>query len=69
MGEVMNPRVLTVGPLAAAAEAAYQVIENHLAALPVVGQEGRLLGAVTVDAAVASVAPPNWRSIAPRVFS
>lgn len=69
LGEVMNPRVLTVSPLAAAAEVAYQVIENHLAALPVVGQEGRLLGAVTVDAAVATVAPPNWRSIAPRVFS
>jgi Mg/Co/Ni transporter MgtE len=35
----------------------------------VVNEHGQLLGAVTVDAAVAQVAPRAWRSQAPRVFS
>ena len=59
----------TVDPLESAEEAARRVAENHFAALPVVTREGRLVGAVTVDAAMAQVAPPNWRSQAPKVFS
>ena len=45
------------------------MIDSHLAALPVVGEEGQLLGVVTVDAAVAQVAPRSWNEQAPRVFS
>jgi magnesium transporter len=67
--EIMDPYVTTLSPLAPAQEAAYRVIDSHLAALPVVGQEGQLLGLVTVDAAVAQVAPPSWTAQAPRVFS
>jgi hypothetical protein len=37
--------------------------------VPVVGEDGRLLGAVTVDAAMAQLAPPSWVAQAPRVFS
>jgi magnesium transporter len=67
--EIMDPYVTTLNPLAQAEEAAYRVIDSHLAALPVVGDEGQLLGVVTVDAAVAQVAPPSWSAQAPRVFS
>jgi magnesium transporter len=67
--EIMDPYVTTLNPLAPAPEAAYRVIDSHLAALPVVGEEGQLLGVVTVDAAVAQVAPPSWTTQAPRVFS
>jgi len=67
--EIMDPYVTTLDPLASAGTAAYRVIDSHLAALPVVGAEGELLGVVTVDAAVAQVAPPSWSAQAPRVFS
>jgi len=67
--EIMDPYVTTLNPLTPAGEAAYRVIDSHLAALPVVGEQGQLLGVVTVDAAVAQVAPPSWTALAPRVFA
>jgi CBS domain-containing protein len=67
--KIMDPYVTTLNALEPADAAAYRVINSHLAALPVTGREGQLLGTVTVDAAVARVAPPNWTALAPRVFS
>jgi CBS domain-containing protein len=67
--EVMRCHPLTIDALEPALAAARQVIEEHLAALPVVGRDGRLLGVITVDAAVAQVAPVTWRHDAPRLFS
>ncbi|MBV9126554.1 MAG: magnesium transporter [Verrucomicrobia bacterium] len=67
--EVMNPYLITLRALTSAQDAAYRVLSSHLAALPVVGREGQLLGAVTIDAAVAQVAPASWTAQAPRVFS
>ncbi len=66
---LMNPYTTTLGPLEPATTGSYRVINAHMAALPVVENDGRLLGIVTVDAAVARVAPPTWSSQAPRVFS
>lgn len=65
----MNPYISTLDPLESATAGSYRVINAQVAALPVVGKVGRLLGIVTVDAAVARVAPPTWSSQAPRVFS
>jgi CBS domain-containing protein len=67
--EVMRAQLVTIDALEPALVAARQVIEQHLAALPVVARDGRLLGVVTVDAAVALVAPVTWRQDAPRLFS
>lgn len=67
--QVMQPYLVTLQPLEPARTAAYRVIDSSLAALPVVGDGGRLLGAVTVDAAVSLVAPPSWSAQAPKVFS
>lgn len=67
--EIMDPYVTTLGPLESAEGAAYQVINSHLAGMPVVGTEGRLLGVVTVDAAVKLAAPGGWGEQAPRIFS
>lgn len=67
--EIMDPYLTTLNPLGSATEAAYRVIDSHMAALPVVGEDGKLLGLVTVDAAIIQVAPPNWRTQAPRIFS
>jgi magnesium transporter len=69
LDELMTPYLLTLSPLEDAVIGAYRVIESHLAALPVIEQDGRLLGAVMVDIAVSQVAPPNWSVQMPRVFS
>ena len=52
-----------------AREAAYQVLRSHLAGLPVVGPNGRLLGAFTNDAALEVVLPENLRSQVSRIFT
>jgi magnesium transporter len=67
--EIMDTKVPTLDSLESAQSAAFKVIESQLAALPVVGPEGQLLGAVTVDAAVLQAAPEAWGSQAPRIFS
>jgi CBS domain-containing protein len=67
--EIMNPYLITLSPLDSPDEAAYRLLNSQLAALPVVGAEGQLLGTVTIDAAVSQVAPRSWRAQAPRVFS
>jgi CBS domain-containing protein len=67
--EIMHGDVVVLDPLETAQDAARRVVEEHLAALPVVARDGRLLGAVTFDAALAQVAPLAWRDHAPRIFS
>ena len=67
--QIMNPYLIALSPFDSPTEAAYKLLNSQLAALPVVGQEGQLLGTVTIDAAVSQVAPRSWRSQAPRVFS
>ena len=67
--KLMRCRLVTIDALDSALGAARQVIDEHLEALPVIGRDGRLLGVVTVDAAVALVAPVTWRHNAPRLFS
>ncbi len=69
IGGLMHANVSTVDALESAGEAARQVAEQHLAALPVTSRDGRLLGAITIDAAMAQIAPASWRDQAPRVFS
>ena len=69
LGELIRRDLVTIDPLEPATEAARRVVEQHLAALPVVGRDGRLLGVVTVDAALAHVAPAAWRDRTPRIFS
>ena len=67
--ELMNPYLLTLSPLDSPTEAGYRLLNSQLAALPVVGKEGELLGTVTIDDAVSQVAPSSWRAQAPRIFS
>jgi Mg/Co/Ni transporter MgtE len=49
--DIMQRYVMTSQPLEPAHQAAYRLIDSGLAALPVVGQDGQVLGAITVDAA------------------
>lgn len=67
--DIMNPYLMTLSPLNTPDEAGYRLLNSQLAALPVVGGQGQLLGRVTIDAAVSQLAPESWRAQAPRVFS
>jgi magnesium transporter len=67
--QIMNPYLLALAPFDSPTEAGYRLLNSQLAALPVVGSEGQLLGTVTIDAAVSQVAPRGWRAQAPKVFS
>lgn len=69
LDEIMNSYVTTLDPLESADAGAYRVLNSHLAAMPVIGREKRLLGIVTVDAAVMRVAPQSWTVQAPKIFS
>jgi Mg/Co/Ni transporter MgtE len=61
LGEIVRRDVVAVDPLEPGVAAARRVVEEHLSALPVVARDGRLLAAITVDAAVAILTPATWR--------
>jgi Mg/Co/Ni transporter MgtE len=67
--ELMNPYLITLSPLDPPRVAAYKLLNSQLAAMPVIGAEGQLLGTVTIDAAISQIAPLSWRAQAPRIFS
>ncbi len=66
---MMRTEVNTIDALTPARLAAREVADQGLAALPVSSRDGRLLGVVTVDAAIAQLAPTGWRSQVPTIFS
>lgn len=67
--DIMDPFVSTLHPLGAALEASYRVIDSGLAAMPVVGREGKLLGVVTVDVAIEQITPYGSATGQLRIFS
>ena len=69
MEEIITTYILAISPLDYPSEAGYRLLNSQLAALPVIGKDGELLGTVTIDAAVSQVAPRSWRAQAPKVFS
>ncbi|MDQ4122072.1 MAG: CBS domain-containing protein [Acidobacteriota bacterium] len=69
ISDIMDKYVSFLYSLDDARLASFRIIDSHLAAMPVIDANGKLLGAVTIDAAVSTVAPSGWQSQAPRVFS
>lgn len=67
--ELMQAHPYAVDPLEAADTAARRLADTQFLALPVVGRDEQFLGAITIDAAMARLAPPSWRDQAPKVFS
>jgi magnesium transporter len=67
--EVMNPNVITAGPLDPALDVAYRIADNGLNAIPVVTAEQRLLGIVTIGAAMRQLMPAGWQERFPGLFS
>jgi len=60
---------VAVGVLADQDEVAAVVAHYNLLAVPVVDDEARLVGIVTVDDAIDTVIPTAWKKRLPRVFS
>jgi magnesium transporter len=69
LSEVMDGDPPTVHPEDRAEEAARVLAEYNLLAVPVLDGEGRLLGIVTVDDALAVLLPEIWHRRGPRAFA
>ncbi len=67
--DVMIHEPVAVAVLADQDEVAEVVAHYNLLAVPVVDDEGRLVGIVTVDDAIDTVIPTAWKKRLPRVFS
>jgi magnesium transporter len=67
--EVMIREPVAVGVLADQDEVAEVVAHYNLLAVPVVTDDGHLVGIVTVDDAIDTVIPTAWKKRLPRVFS
>ncbi len=69
IGSVMIREPVAVGVLAGQDEVAEVVAHYNLLAVPVVDDDERLVGIVTVDDAIDTVIPTAWKKRLPRVFS
>jgi magnesium transporter len=69
IGDFMLAEPVAVGLLADQDEVAQVVARYNLLAVPVVDDEGRLVGIVTVDDAIDTVLPTAWKRRLPRMFS
>ena len=68
IGEVMIREPVAVGVSAQQDEVAEVVAHYNLLAVPVVDDDGRLAGIVTIDDAIDTVIPAAWKKRLPRVF-
>ena len=59
---------VVVGVLTPQSEVASLIARYDLLAVPVVAEDGRLEGIVTVDDAIDTVLPMTWKRRLPRVF-
>ena len=69
IADVMIREPVAVGVTATQAEAAEVVAHYNLLAVPVVNDDGHLVGIVTVDDALDTIIPTAWKKRLPRVFS
>src|SRR3954467_10543390 len=67
--DFMMPEPVAVGVLTPQDEVAQVVARYNLLAVPVVGDDGRLEGIVTVDDAIDTVLPTAWKRRLPKLFS
>lgn len=67
--KLMDAFVATLNPNDSAKEAAYRLIGGQLAAMPVTEPDGKLIGAVTIDAAVSQIVSATSSLQTLRVFS
>jgi Mg/Co/Ni transporter MgtE len=66
--QVMRTEVQVAQPYDSAAEVAQKIAEYNLLALPVLDENGEILGIVTVDDAIEILLPKDWRKRLPKMF-
>ncbi len=66
--DVMRTEPQVANPKDSAREAARVIAEDDLVALPVVDDDGHMLGIVTVDDAIDVILPREWKKRLPRTF-
>jgi magnesium transporter len=69
ISDFMHTELVAVNALAHEDEVAQAVAHYNLLAVPVVDEDGHLLGIVTVDDALDTVLPSAWKRRLPRLFS
>jgi Mg/Co/Ni transporter MgtE len=57
LGDIMNPYTATLNPYDDVLEASYKILGSQAAAMAVTEADGRLIGAVTIDAAITHIVP------------
>ena len=65
----MDPYVAALEPYGSAQEAAFRIVGAQLVAMPVVNSVGRLIGAMTMSAAISKLVPPASGLRGVRIFS
>ncbi len=69
LAEIMDPYLEALDPYQSASDAAHRIVGGQLEAMPVIDTEGRLIGAMTISAAISLVVPTIGGSGRLRVFS
>jgi Mg/Co/Ni transporter MgtE len=69
LSDVMRTEIQTAHVDDAASDVAQKIAEYNLLALPVVDEEGEILGIITVDDAMEILLPKDWRHRLPKLFS
>jgi magnesium transporter len=69
LDELMNPYLQTLSPYDDSTDAAYRIVGSQLPAMPVVNTTGRLIGAMTMEAALAKLLPPTSGVRRLRIYS
>lgn len=69
LSDLMDPYVVTLNPFDSAAEAAHRVITGQIAAMAVTDPDGKLIGAMTIEAAIGQVVAPGSALNSVKVFS
>jgi magnesium transporter len=69
VGSVKSHEVVSVTPDTAQVDVARLAARYNLLAIPVVDEDGRLLGIVTADDAIDAVIPTSWKKRIPKAFA
>jgi CBS domain-containing protein len=69
LDQTMDPYLETLDPYQDATDAAHRIVGGQLHAMPVIVDEGRLIGAMTIDAAISQLLPASSVLQTLRVFS
>lgn len=67
--DVMDPYADALDPFRPASSAAYRIVDSGVAAMPVIDNEGRFVGAMTVDAAIGALVASTSELQTLRIFS